>query len=61
MLNLFIIFGGLFSLMAGILNWDWYYKTYPAPVVVWLMGRIGARIFYGLLGVFMMCMGLFAY
>ena len=41
---------GLFSMVAAILNLDWYFKTSGAVVVVNGCGRGGARVFYAVLG-----------
>ncbi len=52
---LMIIFGiliGGFSLLGGILNWDWFYKARKSAMLVKVFGRTGARIFYSVLGAF---------
>lgn len=52
---LIIIFGiliGGFSLLGGILNWDWFYKARKSAILVNVIGRTGARIFYSVLGAF---------
>ncbi|MBQ8193977.1 MAG: immunity 17 family protein [Oscillospiraceae bacterium] len=48
---------GLFSLMGAVMNWDWYFNNRRARGVVAIFGRNGARIFYGILGVFIMAIG----
>lgn len=48
---------GLFSLIAAILNIDWYFKTSGAATFIKLFGRQGARIFYGLLGLALIACG----
>ncbi len=49
----FLIFGmGLFSIVASIFNWDWYFENRKARMFVSLFGRTGARVFYIILGVF---------
>ena len=48
---------GLFSLMGAVMNWDWYFNNRRARGVVAIFGRKGARIFYGILGVFIMAIG----
>lgn len=48
---------GLFSLMGAVINWDWYFNNRRARGVVAIFGRNGARIFYGILGVFIMAIG----
>ncbi|MGL4412185.1 MAG: immunity 17 family protein [Bacteroidales bacterium] len=41
---------GAIALMAALLNWEWFYKTRTASFFVDQLGRIGARIFYSILG-----------
>ena len=48
-LTLFIALG-IFSIVAAILNLDWYFQTSGAMTFVKWLGRKGARIFYALLG-----------
>lgn len=43
-------FLGVFSVVAGVLNLDWYFKTDGAKLFVRWLGRKGARIFYIALG-----------
>ena len=40
---------GIFSVIAAILNLDWYFQTSGAMTFVMWLGRKGARIFYALL------------
>ena len=49
---------GLFSLMGAIKNWDWYFNNYKAKGVVAIFGRNGARVFYGILGIIFIVIGL---
>ena len=42
---------GLFTLSASVFNWDWYFNHRKARFLVDLVGRNGARAFYGLIGV----------
>ncbi|RHJ79334.1 immunity 17 family protein [Parabacteroides sp. AM08-6] len=41
---------GLFSIVAAVFNFDWYFQTSGAMTFVKWLGRPGARIFYALLG-----------
>ena len=54
-LSLFIALG-LFSIVAAICNFDWYFKTSGAMTFVNWFGR-GARIFYALLGIGLIACG----
>ncbi|TRX66338.1 immunity 17 family protein [Carboxylicivirga sp. M1479] len=42
---------GALILMASITNWEWFFKQRRAQVMIKLMGRNGARIFYAVLGI----------
>ena len=42
---------GLFSIVAAIFTFDWYFKTSGAMTFVHWFGRGGARIFYASLGI----------
>jgi small neutral amino acid transporter SnatA (MarC family) len=44
---------GLFSIVASILNWDWFFNHRRARIFLKMFGRTGARIFYTILGLFL--------
>lgn len=48
---------GLFSIVAAIFNFDWYFKTSGAMNFVNWLGRGGARVFYALLGLALVACG----
>lgn len=52
------IFGltGLISLLAALLNWDWFFNAQNLPVFVRRYGRKWARWFYGGAGVLLIGM-----
>jgi hypothetical protein len=52
------IFGGLFSLTGAVLDWEWFITNYKAAVFVRILGRNRARLFYALLGLFLIALGL---
>jgi small neutral amino acid transporter SnatA (MarC family) len=57
-ISLIIAFGGgLFSIAASLLNWDFFFDSRKASFMIKILGRNGARIFYGLLGLFLLFMG----
>ena len=47
----FFIAAGIFSICGALFNWDWFLNNWRARFFVRVLGRGGARIFYGLLGV----------
>ncbi|MFM9329457.1 immunity 17 family protein [Paenibacillus mesotrionivorans] len=44
---------GLFSIVASILNWDWFFNHRQARIFLKMFGRTGARVFYTILGLFL--------
>ncbi|MCC7012787.1 MAG: immunity 17 family protein [Planctomycetes bacterium] len=56
-LALIVIAVGAFSLLCAIKDWDWFILSAKAKLVVLLLGRKGARIFYAVLGIVLIAMG----
>lgn len=56
-ISILIILAGLFSTAASYFNWDWYFNSRRARFFVQVFGRKGARIFYMVLGLFLVGMG----
>lgn len=60
-MNLFwiaIACAGAFSIAGALFNWSWFMNNARARGIVDLLGREGARIFYGLLGIFLLILGI---
>ena len=57
-LGLFFIAGGAFSILGGICNWDWFMNARKAKFIVKVLTRNGARIFYCILGLFVLVLGI---
>lgn len=55
------VFLGFLSLLAALFNFEWYFRTSSARTFVHLLGRSGARIFYGLLGIALIACGVMGY
>jgi hypothetical protein len=55
--TLVLVLSGLFSLVASICNWNFFFENRKAYLFVKLFGRNGARIFYGLLGLALVVAG----
>ena len=51
---------GLFSVVAAVMNLEWYFQTSAAQTFVRWLGRTGARLFYVLLGIGLMACGVLA-
>ena len=49
---------GAFSLAGAVMDWDFFMNNRKARPFVALLGRQGARVFYGLLGVALIVGGL---
>lgn len=54
---LFILVG-VFSVLASVKNWNWFFNNRKARPFVHIFGRTGARIFYTLIGIFIMGVGI---
>lgn len=50
---------GIISLLAALFNWEWFFSTRNARSIVHNAGRGRARLFYGILGVILIGMGIF--
>ncbi len=51
---------GIFSICGAVCDWNFFMNNYKAQVFVKLFGRNGARIFYGILGAFIIVCGVLA-
>ena len=40
---------GIVSILAAVLNWDWFFNTQNVQFIVKNVGRKRARLFYGIL------------
>lgn len=49
-LGAIVLIGGLISLLGALFNWDWLLRNPSAVRIVRALGRGGARILYGFLG-----------
>jgi len=49
-LGLILIAGGVFSVLGAALDWDFFMESRKARLFVGMLGRNGARVFYGILG-----------
>lgn len=56
--GILFIFAGCFSIAGAYFNWDWFMNNSRAWLFVKLFGRGGARVVYGLLGVFVLSVGI---
>lgn len=53
------VLAGITSLLAALLNWNWFFTTRNAQTIIRNVGRTRARLFYGVLGVIIICMAIF--
>jgi hypothetical protein len=49
---------GLFSVLGGIFNWEWFMNNSKALFMTAILSRTGARIFYVLLGLAIIVLGI---
>lgn len=59
MMNLFCILAGGFTIVMAVMNDDWYFNNSKARLWVSIFGREGARWGLGILGAFIIGLGLF--
>lgn len=57
-LSIFFITGSV-SLLAAVLDWDWFFTAQNTRFIVSNVGRTQARWFYGILGTFLIATALF--
>lgn len=50
---------GIVSLLAALLDWDWFFTTRNTQFIVRNVGRRQARLFYGILGVILIAAAVF--
>jgi small neutral amino acid transporter SnatA (MarC family) len=50
---------GIFSIAGAWFNWNWFMNNSRAQGIVELLGRQGARIFYGVFGALIASIGIF--
>lgn len=55
--GLLIVACGLFSICGAFFNWDWFMNHRKARFLSNLLGRQGARLFYGALGTALVVLG----
>jgi len=48
----------MFSLAGAMFNWDWFMNDRRAAFFVSVFGRTGARVFYALLGIALIGIGI---
>jgi Immunity protein 17 len=56
-LDLILIAVGVFALCGAAFEWEWFMNHHKARFVSAILGRIGARIFYALLGIGLIVFG----
>lgn len=57
LLALVAIIAGIFSMLGGMKNWDWFMSTFQAGLFVKTIGRQAARVVYGILGIVLITIG----
>ena len=57
--GIFGIFASIFCIICAALDFDWFMNSNKAKIFVELFGRDGARIFYILLGLFLLVVSIF--
>jgi hypothetical protein len=57
LLSVFFVAAGIFSILGGACDWDWFMNARKARFMVTILSRSGARIFYCLLGLGLVVLG----
>ena len=52
---------GIISLLAAIFNWNWFFTAQNAQMIVRNVGRLKARLFYGVLGIILIGAAIFLF
>lgn len=60
MLTIFTV-AGIISLLASVLNWNWFFTAHNADYLVRRVGRLGARLFYGTIGLLLIVAAIYFY
>ncbi|MBL8814518.1 MAG: immunity 17 family protein [Planctomyces sp.] len=55
--GLILVSAGVFSILGGVFGWEFFINSGKAKLFVHLFGRTGARLFYVLLGLFIVVFG----
>jgi len=55
--GLILVAFGIFSICGAVFDWDWFINSRKARFFVAIFGRTGARIFYGILGLVIIVIG----
>ena len=55
--GLLFVFGGLFSIVGAVMDWEWFMNHHKARFISSIFGRSGARIFYVILGLAIIVVG----
>ena len=50
---------GIVSILAAVLDWDWFFNTQNVQFIVKNVGRKRARLFYGILGLILVATAIF--
>ena len=58
--GVFFFLAGMFTISGAFFDWDWFMNNRRAKIFVKLLGRNGARVFYGILGIGFMLFGIAA-
>ncbi len=55
--GLFGVLAGLFAMFCAYKDFDWFMENHKARFFVNIFGRDGARVFYGILGLLLVLLG----
>lgn len=53
-----IVAGGVFGICGAVFDWEWFMNHRKAQALIRLFGRNGTRIFYVILGIALVVLGI---
>lgn len=59
LVQVIIILIGLFTAAGGVFGWDWFLGHWKSRLFVEKFGSAGARVFYIIFGLAIICLGYF--
>ena len=60
-IQVIFLLAGITALLASLLDWEWFFTTENTRFIVKHVGRKGARITYGILGMLLIAAAVYFY
>ena len=56
--SILIILAGVFAILASAFDWDFFFENRRAKIFIKIFGRQGSRIFYSIIGLVVIFIGI---